>query len=71
MTIDLDQLKSDPDQYRDKCVRIRLKEGELIDFEVDCLQRSLGAQPGRPCDRRCGDCAASAKDDWSTRRAAA
>jgi DNA repair exonuclease SbcCD nuclease subunit len=38
VTIDLEQLKSDPDQYRDKCVRIRLKEGELLDFEVDCLQ---------------------------------
>ena len=38
VTIELDQFKSDPDQYRDKCVRIRLKEGEHIDFEVDCLQ---------------------------------
>jgi len=38
VTIDLDQLKSDPEHYRNKCVRIRLKEGELMDFEVDCLQ---------------------------------
>jgi DNA repair exonuclease SbcCD nuclease subunit len=45
VTIDLDQLKSDPDQYRDKCVRIRLKEGELIDFEVDCLQLQVEAPP--------------------------
>ena len=29
VTIDLDQLKSDPDQYRGKCVRFRLKEGGL------------------------------------------
>ncbi len=27
VTIELDQFKSDPDQYRDKCVRIRLKGG--------------------------------------------
>ncbi len=45
MTIDLDRLKSDLDQYRDKCVRIRLKEGELIDFEVDCLQVQVEAPP--------------------------
>jgi DNA repair exonuclease SbcCD nuclease subunit len=45
VTIDLDELKSDPDQYRDKCVRIRLKEGELIDFEVDCLQLQVEAPP--------------------------
>jgi hypothetical protein len=29
VTIDVDQLKSNPDRYRDKCARIRLKEGEL------------------------------------------
>jgi DNA repair exonuclease SbcCD nuclease subunit len=45
VTIDLDQLKSDPDQYRDKCVRIRLKEGELMDCEVDCLQLLVEAPP--------------------------
>jgi hypothetical protein len=45
VTIDLDQLKSDPDQYRDKCVRIRLKEGEVIDLEVDCLQLQVEAPP--------------------------
>jgi hypothetical protein len=45
VTIDLDQLKSDPDQYRDKCVRIRLKEGELMDFEVDCLQLQVETPP--------------------------
>ena len=45
VTIDLEQFKSDPDQYRDKCVRIRLKEGELIDFEVDCLQLQVETPP--------------------------
>jgi hypothetical protein len=45
VTIDLDQFKSNPDQYRDKCVRIRLKEGELIDFEVDCLRLQVEAPP--------------------------
>jgi hypothetical protein len=45
VTIDLEQLKSDPDQYRDKCVRIRLKDGELMDCEVDCLQLQVEAPP--------------------------
>jgi DNA repair exonuclease SbcCD nuclease subunit len=45
VTIDLDQLKSDPDQYRDKCVRIRLKQGELMDCEVDCLQLQVETPP--------------------------
>jgi hypothetical protein len=45
VTIDLDELKSDPDHYRDKCVRIRLKEGELMDCEVDCLQLQVEAPP--------------------------
>ena len=45
MTIDIDQFKSDPDQYRDKCVRIRLKEGELMDCEVDCLQLQVETPP--------------------------
>ena len=45
VTIELDQFKSDPDQYRDKCVRIRLKEGELMDCEVDCLQLQVETPP--------------------------
>jgi hypothetical protein len=45
VTIDLDHLKSDPDQYRDKCVRIRLKQGELMDCEVDCLQLQVETPP--------------------------
>ena len=45
MTIDLDQFKSGPDQYRDKCVRLRLKEGELLDCEVDCLQLQVETPP--------------------------
>jgi DNA repair exonuclease SbcCD nuclease subunit len=45
VTIGLEELRSHPDQYRDKCVRIRLKEGELIDFEVDCLQLQVETPP--------------------------
>ncbi len=45
VTIELDQFKSDPDQYRDKCVRLRLKEGELMDCEVDCLQLQVETPP--------------------------
>ena len=45
VTIELDQFKSAPDQYRDKCVRIRLKEGELMDREVDCLQLQVETPP--------------------------
>ena len=45
VTIELDQFKSDPDQYRDKCVRLRLKEGELLDCEVDCLQLQVETPP--------------------------
>jgi hypothetical protein len=36
-TIELDQFKSDP--------RIRLKEGELMDCEVDCLQLQVETPP--------------------------
>lgn len=38
VSIGLEELKSAPEQYRDKCVRVRLQEGEVMDFEVDCLQ---------------------------------
>lgn len=37
VSLTLDQLRADPGAYRDKNVRVLLKPGESLDFEIDCL----------------------------------
>lgn len=38
VTVSLTDLLADPDKYKNMCVRVDLKEGEVLDTDVDCLQ---------------------------------
>lgn len=49
VTTTLDVIRSSPDAYKDKCVRVRLQENETLDFEVDCLQLQV-EHPDRSVD---------------------
>lgn len=38
VTVSLDEVTQQPERFKDKCVRIRLKPGEVFDLQLDCLQ---------------------------------
>lgn len=38
VTVSLDEVTQTPELFKDKCVRIRLKPGEIFDLQLDCLQ---------------------------------
>lgn len=38
VTKTLEEVRADPAAFKDKCLRILLEPGEVIDFEIDCLQ---------------------------------
>src|SRR4029079_4517459 len=38
ITRSLAEVEADPEAYKDKCLRVDLKPGEVFDMEIDCLQ---------------------------------
>ena len=38
VTRSLAEVEADPDTFKDKCLRVDLKPGEIFDMEIDCLQ---------------------------------
>jgi DNA repair exonuclease SbcCD nuclease subunit len=41
VTRSLAEVEADPDAYKDKCLRVDLKPGEVFDLEIDCLQLTV------------------------------
>ena len=41
VTRSLPEVEADPEAYKDKCLRIDLRPGEVFDMEIDCLQLTV------------------------------
>ena len=41
VTRSLPEVEADPDAFKEKCLRVDLKPGEVLDLEIDCLQLTV------------------------------
>jgi DNA repair exonuclease SbcCD nuclease subunit len=59
VTVSLEEVTQRPELFKDKCVRIRLKPGEVFDLQLDCLQlqveRATGGAEDSEIDVSLGD----------------
>jgi DNA repair exonuclease SbcCD nuclease subunit len=50
VTRSLPEVEADPDAYKDKCLRVDLKPGEVFDMEIECLQLTVRKPDEELCD---------------------
>jgi len=50
VTRSLPEVEADPEAYKDKCLRVDLRPGEVFDMEIDCLQLTVRRPDEELCD---------------------